>query len=178
MTSSGRPVRAWTWDDTRSLHARALVWMLLVTLPLASVAGAGVAGTVWPGTISVDGPWWSAVGGLVAWAALVDGVSLVPVLVVALVTLPVTHVVGRLLVGRGGTLLQAGVSGALAGAMAAVPVPFAGIGGLVVTAPVSVAAGAAGALARWRQLRRPPEPAVPTAERAVSERDDVGRSGT
>lgn len=146
--------RRWTADDACALHGRAIAWMLGLTLPVASVAGMLVAPFFAPGTWTfTGGPWWSTLWGVVGWAVLVDAVSIVPVAVAALVTVPVTFAVGRLLERVRSGWVQVVATSVLAGALAAVPVLFGDVGGLVVTVPVSLAAGAAGALARRGQLR-------------------------
>ncbi|MFJ4222401.1 hypothetical protein [Curtobacterium luteum] len=150
MTESPR----WTVDESCALHGRAIAWMLGLTLPVAAVAGMLAAACSAPQTWTfTGGPWWSTLWGVVGWAVVVDAVSVVPVAVGALVTLPLTFALGRLLGRVRSARVQVVATSVLAGVLAAVPVAFGGVGGLVVTVPVSLAAGAAGALARRGQLR-------------------------
>ncbi len=166
----------WTAADAWALNGRAAGWMLGATLPVASVLGmllAPLFSTSW--VSSGGGSWWAAIGGCITWAVLVDAVSAVFVLGSALVTVPVSWGAGRLLERVRRPWLQVAATAVLAGTMAAVPAGIAGIDGLVVTAPICLAAGAAGALARHGQQRRaraaaPAEPADPAG---VPEAPDV-----
>lgn len=154
----------WTVEDAGALNARAAGWMLGATLPTASLLGMLLAPIVSDSWVFVGGPWWSAIGGIVSWVVLVDGVSALFVLGSAFVTVPVTYAAGRLL-ERARPWTQVIVTALLAGTMAAVPAGILGADSLAFTAPISLAAGAAGALARRGQQRH----ARAVAERAVAE---------
>ncbi|MBM7802265.1 hypothetical protein JOE58_001516 [Curtobacterium luteum] len=144
----------WTVEDAGALNARAAGWMLGATLPTASLLGMLLAPIVSDSWVFVGGPWWSAIGGIVSWVVLVDGVSVLFVLGSAFVTVPVTYAAGRLLERARRPWTQVIVHALLAGTMAAVPAWILGADSLGVTAPISIAAGAAGALARRGQQRR------------------------
>ncbi|WP_176491522.1 hypothetical protein [Curtobacterium sp. 'Ferrero'] len=144
----------WTAADAWTLNGRAAGWMLGATLPVASVLGLLVAPLAGPSWEYTGGDWWSATGGLLGWAVLVDAVSAVFVLGSALVTVPVTWAAGKLLERVRSARVHIVATALLAGTLAAVPAALGGVDTLVVTAPVSLAAGAAGALARRGQLRQ------------------------
>ncbi|MFS0731169.1 hypothetical protein ABC270_13985 [Curtobacterium sp. 1P10AnD] len=155
----------WTVEDAGALNARAAAWMLGATLPAASLLGVFLAPFFSDSWVFTGGPWWSAIGGTVSWIVLVDGVSALFVLGSAFVTVPVTYAAGRLLERARRPRTQVIVTALLAGAMAAVPAWVLGLDSLPVTAPISLAAGAAGALARRGQQRH----ARAVGERAAPE---------
>lgn len=132
----------WSWADSAWLEVRAFGWMLGVTLPVIVLVGALVAQ-----------PGWQALAIAVVWVVLVDGVALLPTAAAAVVALPFTMLLGRLMRPVRSRLLHVVATSALAGTLAAAPLavfPDA----YVVLVPMSVAAGAAGALARRGEFRR------------------------
>ncbi|MFJ3385083.1 MULTISPECIES: hypothetical protein [unclassified Curtobacterium] len=144
----------WSWSDSRWLEVRAFGWMLGVTLPATVLIG-----LVWTGTSSgwdvgtVYGSWWGAIGGTLMWVVMVDVVAFLPTIGAALVALPFTMLLGRAMRPVRSRVLHVAATSALAGVLAALPL-VAFPDWLVVLGPVSVAAGAAGALARNGEFRR------------------------
>lgn len=144
----------WTWSDSRWLEVRAFGWMLGVTLPatvLITLVGAGAFSGWDVGT--AYGSWWVAIGGTVMWVVMVDVVAFLPTMAAALVALPFTMLLGRAMRPVRSRVLHVAATSALAGILAALPLVVLP-DWLIVLGPVSVAAGAAGALARNGEYRR------------------------
>ncbi|MCJ1715784.1 hypothetical protein [Curtobacterium sp. VKM Ac-2922] len=148
------PAPTWTWRASILLELRALGWMLGATLPVATTVCMLVAATV-PAVLPEG---WESTGfrdvgyGLVV-LTMMEVYGAIPTVVGAVVALPFTMLLGLLMrpVRRPGLHVLA--TCLLAGTLAAVPLalgPFA----WVLFTPVSLAAGAAGALARHGALRR------------------------
>lgn len=142
----------WTWSDSWWLELRALGWMLGVTLPVTIAVCMSLPGTL-AGWGMVDQTWWQAIINVVLWALLIDAVSALPTVAAVIVSLPVTMLLGLALRPVRSRTLQIIGTSVLAGTLAAVPLaPWPDFAVLFV--PMSIAAGAAGALARNGEFRR------------------------
>ena len=144
----------WTWSDSRWLEIRAFGWMLGVTLPATVVIGLVGAGASSGWDVETSfGSWLSAIGGTVVWMLMVDVVAFLPTMAAAIVALPFTMLLGRAMRPVRSRLLQIAATSALAGVLAALPL-VALPDWFIILGPISVAAGAAGALARNGEFRR------------------------
>lgn len=176
---------SWTWGDSWWLELRALGWMLGATLPITIVLAMLLPGSL-AGWGMTSQTWWQAAVNVVLWALMVDAISALPTVVAVLVSLPFTMGLGLLLRPVRSRVLQVIATSALAGTLAALPlalVPDA----FVLFVPMSLAAGAAGALARRGEFRRadrlaaaaaaaaanPEDPAAPPAPPAAPPADPV-----
>jgi hypothetical protein len=149
----------WTWGDSARLVGRAYCWLVGVTVPAVTIAW-----TVAIATISaVQGrsvAGWTAgadVGITVVVLIWMNVVIDIAALVGAVVALPCTFVLGLLLRRVRSRALHIVAAAALAGALSGVAAGSTwalGDGGsaLMLGAPIGVAAAAAAAIARWRQL--------------------------
>ncbi|MGU3411179.1 hypothetical protein ACLBWP_13800 [Microbacterium sp. M1A1_1b] len=168
--SGGLPVPTWSWRASIRLELRALGWMLGATLPVVTVIGVVIVMSVPaidPGWVS-DG-WWSTVLGAVGWAVYITVFAAIPTVVGAVVALPFTMLLGLLMRPVHRTGLHVLATSLLAGVLAAAPLAIIP-DGWTLFVPVSLAAGAAGALARHGTFRRAARTRERSADQAPLER--------
>jgi hypothetical protein len=148
------------WAGSWRLELRAYCWMIGALLPLANLLAVLAIGV--PSGQFLQGAAW---GGLIVealgWAVLADGVAAVFTVGAAIVVIPLTQALALLLRRVRSRAVHIAASSFLAGTLAAVPLAFIGspqgadwFFGIVVFVPISIAAGAAGAIARRGEFRR------------------------
>lgn len=156
------PRPTWTWRASLQLELRALGWMLGVTLPVVSAllcaVVVAVPGSGW-GPETVDGSLGGVAGIVlsgfvttVSWAVVMTGASVVPTVLGALAAVPFTMLLGVLMRSVRCRGCHVAATAVLAGTLAALPCVVSP-DLIVFLIPVSLAAGAAGALARVGAFR-------------------------
>ncbi|WP_144764017.1 hypothetical protein [Curtobacterium sp. 9128] len=168
---------SWTFAETCRLVVSSYLWMAAVTTPATGVAWYGI--TLLGAVRAGNGADAFAVLGnaVVLWVAIVVVVAGLVTMGGAVVALPFTHVAGLALQQSGSRAVHVTTHALLAGVLGAltatvIALVWAGAPTIDFPIAVSVAAGAAAAIARARQLR--PE-RVPDQER--SRADDPHRTG-
>ncbi|PZF66437.1 hypothetical protein DEI81_02210 [Curtobacterium sp. MCBD17_013] len=144
-----------TWADSWWLEIRAYGWLVGVTLPIVLLLGlSGTSLVSLTDGIGVGGgPWYEVVGQMLLWVVWMDGLTAVFAFGAVLVALPFTWSLGRVMRPVRSRAVHVVATSVLAGTLAAVPIavwpPSA-----ILFVPISVAAGAAGAIARRGEFRR------------------------
>jgi hypothetical protein len=157
MSAGGAAVRgvdapvanSWTWSDSWWLELRAVGWLVAVTLPVLIVVTMTVA--LFPS--GLDDDFGMSLLGAVTTALFVDMLSAGVAAASALVALPITHLVARLMRPVRSRTIHVIATASLAGVLTMLPAAL-GPNAAVVFAPLALAAGAAGALARHGEFRR------------------------
>jgi len=155
-----------TWSDSWWLVLRALGWLLGVTLPATVVLAMFLPGAI-EGWGMQPEPWWLAIVNVLLWMLMVVALSSLPAVLAAVVAWPLTMLLGRAMRSVRSRALHVVATSALAGVLAALPLALLPV--FVLFVPMSIAAGAAAALARNGEFRR----ADRLAAAAAHETDDT-----
>lgn len=147
MTATAHP----TWSDSWWLVLRALGWLLGVTLPVTVVLALSIPGAL-EGWGMQPQPWWQAIVNVLLWMLMVVALSSLPAVLAAVVAWPFTMLLGRAMRSVRSRTLHVVATSALAGVLAALPLALLPV--FVLFVPMSIAAGAAAALARNGEFRR------------------------
>lgn len=167
--SGPAPSATWTWSDSWWVEIRAYGWLIGVTLPITTFVLSLIAGV--GGWFTMDWGWLDALGTALSAMFWLDLISIPFAFAAVIVVLPFTYLLGRALRRVRSRPIQIAATSILAGTLAAVPMMSPDT--ILIFVPMSIAAGAAGALARRGEFRRadrlaqsaaatPNEPIAPT----------------
>lgn len=148
--SGPTPTPTWTWSDSWWVEIRAYGWLIGVTLPITTFVLTLIAGV--GGWDTIGGSWFAALGGALFAMFWLDVISIPFAFGAVIVVLPFTYLLGRALRRVQSRPIQITATSLLAGTLAAVPMTSPDT--FLIFVPISIAAGAAGALARRGEFRR------------------------
>ncbi|KQO62937.1 hypothetical protein ASF23_08510 [Curtobacterium sp. Leaf261] len=150
VESAPTPTPTWTWSDSWWVEIRAYGWLIGVTLPITTFVLTLIVGL--GGWFTMEWNWLGTLGSALAAAFWLDVVSIPFAFAAVVVALPFTYLLGRALRPVESRRNQITATSVLAGTLAALPMVSPDT--LLIFVPMSIAAGAAGALARRGEFRR------------------------